>query len=206
MDQTPTIAPHPRPVLRGFQLGAMRFSAVELLIALVLLFVASPFIDGLRWGELIETSLMTLVLIAAVLAVGGRHRMLALTTALMLPAVIGKWLLHIHPHLFPPAIALGFAAAFLVLIIVSLLRFVLRTARVNGEVLCASISAYLLLGLLWSMGYRMVASLTPGAFAFNATQDQSMQGFSAYDFSFVTPAPSVMATLRPSRAWRGCWQ
>lgn len=171
---------------RGFRLGRLRFSAIELLIALVLLFVASPFIEGIPGGELIEGLLMTLVLVAAVLAVGGTHRMLLLTTALMLPSMIGRWLLHFHPHLFSPAIALGFAAAFLVYIIANLLRYVLRMPQVNGEVLCASISAYLLLGLLWSMGYRMVASLTPGAFVLNGMHEQSMEGFNAFYFSFVT--------------------
>ncbi len=167
-------------------LGAIRFSAVELLVALVLLFVATPFLEGLGDGELIETVLMSLVLVAAVMAVGGRRRMLLLTSTLMVLAVLGRWLLHFRPHLFHPAIALGMAAAFLILIIVNLLRFVLRTPRVNGEVLCASISAYLLLGLLWSLAYRMVVSFHPGAFAFNATQDQSMQGYNAFYFSFVT--------------------
>jgi hypothetical protein len=186
MDDTTKATPNLPPGSRGFRVGRVRFSTVELLVALALLFVATPFIEGLRDGELIEGLLMTLVLVAAVLAVGGRKRMLLLTSMLMAPAVIGRWLLHFEPHLFHPAIALALAAAFLISIIVNLLRFVLRTPRVDGEVLCASISAYLLLGLLWSLAYRAVATITPGAFAFNATHEQSMQGFNAFYFSFVT--------------------
>jgi voltage-gated potassium channel Kch len=43
-----------------------------------------------------------------------------------------------------------------------------------------------MLGLLWSLAYRLVDTLTPGAFAFNATHEQSMADFSAFYFSFVT--------------------
>ncbi len=174
------------PSSRGGRLGFLRFSAAELLIALVLLFVAAPFIEGMRGGALIEVMLMTLVLVSAVFAVGGRGRMLRLTTLLVLPAVAGKWVHHFQPDLFPPAAALGCGMVFIAFVIVNLLRFVLRTRQVDGEVLCVSISAYLLLGLLWSLAYRLVADLTPGAFAFNAAHEQSMQDFNAFYFSFVT--------------------
>ena len=51
-----------------------------------------------------------------------------------------------------------------------------------------SISAYLMLGLIWPMAYWLVDQLTPGAFAFNATTGtkESMEGFNAFYFSFVT--------------------
>ena len=58
----------------------------------------------------------------------------------------------------------------------------------NTEVLCASISAYLLLGLLWTLGYWLIAELIPDAFAFNASTvaDRSMKGLNGLYFSFIT--------------------
>jgi len=38
------------------------------------------------------------------------------------------------------------------------LRFILRAPVVTVEALCASISAYLMLGLLWTIAYWLVAS------------------------------------------------
>jgi Ion channel len=72
--------------------------------------------------------------------------------------------------------------------VVNLLRFVLRAPSVNIEVLCASISAYLMLGLMWTMAYWLVDQLTPeGAFSFNTNAGTpSMNGFNAFYFSFVT--------------------
>jgi len=70
----------------------------------------------------------------------------------------------------------------------NLLRFVLRASSVNTEVLCASISAYLLLGLMWTMAYWLVDQLTPGgAFSFNTNAGtRSMNGFTGFYFSFIT--------------------
>jgi len=71
---------------------------------------------------------------------------------------------------------------------VNLLRFVLRASSVDSEVLCASISAYLTLGLIWTMAYWLVEQLTPGAFAFNTTTGtkETMEGFNAFYFSLIT--------------------
>jgi hypothetical protein len=73
-------------------------------------------------------------------------------------------------------------------VVVNLLRFVLRAPSVNLEVLCASISAYLMLGLIWTIAYWLVAQVTPTAFAFNTTTGtkETMEGFDAFYFSFIT--------------------
>jgi hypothetical protein len=42
--------------------------------ALLLIFVTAPFIEHLRSGELVEAVLMTVALLSAVLAIGGRRR------------------------------------------------------------------------------------------------------------------------------------
>ncbi len=57
------------PVLR-------RFSAIELLVALVALFVSFPFVERFPSGALIESILLTLVLVSAVFAIEGRDAFL----------------------------------------------------------------------------------------------------------------------------------
>ena len=59
---------------------------------------------------------------------------------------------------------------------------------VNVEVLCASIAAYLMLGLTWTVAYWLVDQLTPGgAFSFNTERGgHSMNGFTGFYFSFIT--------------------
>jgi hypothetical protein len=169
-------------------LGLRRFSMVQLLIALGLLFFFAPFVEEIKGGAIIVSVLLSLVLISAVLAVASRGRTLTVALLLAIPTVAGRWINHFQPHLFPPAIFLVAGIGLVAFVVVNLLRFVLRAPSVDIEVLCASISAYLMLGLIWTMAYWLVAQLTPGAFAFNTTTGtkETMEGFNAFYFSFIT--------------------
>src|ERR1035438_5562533 len=142
-----------------------RFSAVQLLAVLVLLFVCSPFLEYLKHGRAIEAVLVTLVLILSVLAIGGTRRTFIVAVLLSTPAVVARWGHHLWPGLLPAEVFLGAELAFLLFTAVNLLRFILRAPRVNAEVLCAGISGYLILGLLWVLAYMLVARAVPDSFA-----------------------------------------
>jgi Ion channel len=175
-----------KPVLR--RLRFRRFSTVQLLIALGLLFFSFPFVEEVKGGDIIVSVLLSLVLISAVLAVASRCRTLVVAVLLMVPAIAGRWINHFRPDLVPPPIFLVAGLLLVAFVVVNLLGFVLRAPSVNAEVLCASISAYLMLGLIWTMAYWLVDQLTPGgAFSFNTNAGrQSMNGFNAFYFSFIT--------------------
>jgi hypothetical protein len=169
------------------RLGLRRFSTVQLLIVLALLFFFFPFVEEVKAGDLIVSILLSLVLLCAVLAVSDRKGVLLIALVLAIPAIAGRWINHFRPDLVPPAVFLIAGLVLVAFVVVNLLRFVWRAPSVNVEVLCASISAYLMLGLMWTMAYWLVDQLTPGAFAFNTNAGrQSMNGFNAFYFSFVT--------------------
>jgi len=164
-----------------------RFSTVELLIALALLFFVFPFVEELRGGDIIVSLLLSLVLLSAVLAVADRKGIFYVALLLAIPAIVGRWINHFQPDLVPPPVFLTAGLVLIAFVVANLLRFVLRAPSVNAEVLCASISAYLMLGLLWTLAYWLVDQLTPGAFAFNtAMGTHSIRGFNAFYFSFIT--------------------
>src|SRR5437764_4214231 len=169
-------------------MGPRRFSMVQLLIALALLFFFFPFVEEIKGGDIIVSILLSLVLLSAVFAVANRRRTLIVALLLAVPAVGGRWINHFQPHLVPPAIFLVAGLALVAFVVVNLLRFVLRAPSVNLEVLCASISAYLMLGLIWTIAYWLVDRLTPGgAFSFNTNAgEHSMNGFNGFYFSFIT--------------------
>jgi hypothetical protein len=66
-------------------------------------------------------------------------------------------------------------------------------------VLCASISAYLMLGLMWTMAYWLVDQLTPGgAFSFNTNAGpRSINGFNGFYFSFITLSTVGFGDITP---------
>src|SRR4030095_1403373 len=138
-----------------------RFSTVQLLIALVILLVSAPFVEELEGGHFILSLLFSLVLIAAVFAVANRKRRLGIAFVLGLPTIIARWVNQLRPDLVHPAVFLVCALVLLAFVIGHLLYFILSAPVVNVEVLCASIAAYLMLGLTWTVAYWLVGLFNP---------------------------------------------
>jgi voltage-gated potassium channel len=198
---------HPRhsskQVMR--RLGMDRFSTVQLLIALAVLLICAPFVEELEGGRLILSVLFSLVLLAAVIAVAKRKRSLAIALALAVPALTARWINHFRPDLVHPPAFLVCALLLLAFVIGHLLHFILHAPVVTVEVLCGSIAAYLMLGLMWTVAYWLVDQLTPGgAFSFNTEHGaHSMNGFTGFYFSFMTLSTVGYGDITPvSRAAR----
>jgi voltage-gated potassium channel len=192
-----------KPALQ--RLRVYRFLMVQLLIALAVLLTCAPFVEELEGGHLILSVLFSLVLVAAVIAVVDRKRTLAIAVVLAVPAITARWINHFRPDLVHPAAFLVLALLLLAFVIGHLLYFILHAPVVTMEVLCASIAAYLMLGLMWTVAYWLVDQLTPGgAFSFNTSHGaQSMNGFTGFYFSFITLSTVGYGDITPvSRAAR----
>ena len=161
---------------------------VQLLVALAVLLICAPFVEELEGGHLILSILFSLVLLAAVFAVANRKRTLVIALVLAAPAITARWINNFRPDLIHAAVFLVCALLLLGYVIGHLLHFILHAPVVTMEVLCASIAAYLMLGLMWTVAYWLVDQLTPGgAFSFNTSRGaQSMNGFTGFYFSFIT--------------------
>ncbi len=172
------------------RVGILRFSAVQFLAILILFIVSAPFVQKLPNGPFIDGGILTWLLISGVLAVGRSRRILLVAVLLVAPVVIGRWAHQLEPTKVPHGFFLVPALVFIAFLIGHLLYFILRAEHVNAEVLCAGLSAYLLIGLAWMFAYLLVAELSPGAFGFTTGPDSShtMSSFNAYYFSFVTLA------------------
>src|SRR5262245_25831443 len=166
--------------------GFSPVSVAQFLIALVLLLVTAPFMDQLAYGDLVEAVLMTLVLLSAVMAVGGRRTTLIAGAVLVTPALVGRWIDHVWPDLLPREVTLTAAIVFVAFVIVHLFRFILRSPKVDSEVLCAACAAYLMMGMLWAFAFALVERWDPDSFVFTVGSDHSMAGFQGLYFSLGT--------------------
>jgi Ion channel len=168
-----------------FREGRHRLSVAHLLTALAVLFIVMPVVDRVPYGDVVETAAFTLVLLAAVNAVGGQRRTQITAAALAAPAVVIHWLHHIWPDLLPVEIRLLADAVFVVFVIAHLFRFVIVAPEVNAEVLCAAVSIFLLFAVAWSFLYTMLARWDPNAFTFTDSTDAkpTLAGFLALYFS-----------------------
>ena len=169
------------------------------LAALILLLVISPFVRGLKSGQLWEAVLFTLVLSSGLVVSGSWRRTHWLVFGMVGIALSAMWLDQLWPHQFLQVIFLLTGMAFLILVIKSLMGFVVRAKHVNVEIISAAISVYLIFGLLWGLAYTLVAQLIPEAFFFNipAGTPTRMSGFTAMYFSFVTLATVGYGDITP---------
>jgi len=166
-----------------------RFSSRHFLAALATLFVTSPFIDEVHNRRpVVAAAIITIVLLSAGLAVGDRRRTRIWAILLGGLAIAGTWLNHLFPDLVPREWSLAPALLFVIFVALRLLRFVLEARRVDAEVLSAAVATYLMLALLWSFAYVLVARANPGAFAFTVgpASGHSMQGFTGLYYSLIT--------------------
>ena len=164
--------------------GFFRYSAIELLVVLLLLIITAPLVQDLPAGDLVEVALLTLVMVSAVLAIGGRRRTFIVALLLVIPAMVGKWANHFSPNVVSPFVYLIPATLFFLFAVAQLIYFILRAPRVDANVLCAGLSGYLLLGLLWTPLYLAAWRWNPAAFTMPG--GATLDGFSAIYFSFIT--------------------
>jgi len=193
----PAITVNGRPSFARDRTFGLRVSAAGFLAALVLMLVATPFVEGLKQGQLYEAVLFTVVMCTGLIASGSRRR---LAFALASFALAATWLNQLWPRAYPALTFILPGMAFLVVVTASLLRFVLRAKQVDAEVLCAGISVYLILGLLWGLAYTLVAQVNPNAFSFSTPSGTAttMSGFTAIYFSFTTLATLGYGDITPA--------
>ena len=175
------------------------------LVVLVAFIVASPFLGTLPQGALINSALLTLVLIAGVVVVGARRATLVPAILLVVVGLVARWVNHFRPEVMPAGIHLIAGILLLGLVAVEFLRFILRAPRVTAQVLEAGISTYLVFGLLWTLAYMLIGQLDPAAFTFSGepSAGHSMDSFNALYYSFVTLTTMGYGDIVPvSRAAR----
>ena len=166
--------------------GLFRHSIAWFLATVAVLFVVTPLIEMMPDGHWIASIIVTLSLVAAVFAVGGSrvHNLTAII--LVTPVVVGWWLQH---HRSDGFAFLLFASTFLAFISYAIARFVLfilKSPRVNSEVLSAGIVTYLMLAVWWGTAYSLVGLLVPHSFGGLPEGTRRLAGFDALYFSVIT--------------------
>ena len=78
---------------------------------------------------------------------------------------------------------------FLTCVVTAIVRMLLTTKRVSGDTLYASICAYLLLGMIWTLAYSLAEYVQPGSFRLPAGEEMVFGGQDSSNvlyFSYVT--------------------
>jgi hypothetical protein len=134
-----------------------------LLIVLLILLLAHPFIAGEKQGEFF-TAGFTLAFLAGLYAVRGERRTLKLGLILVIPAVVGSWASYFTGSAAVLTIGHMFEAAFLIFVTVVILRYIMTEKEVTADTIYGAACAYIMIGLIFAIGYSWLEGLAPGSF------------------------------------------
>ncbi len=142
----------------------------------------------MRYGELVEIVLLTLVFASSVFVVGRRRSIGSGGGKPDGACAAGQVFGALGWPGFSPVGLSAFRVCFVGFVIIHLVHSTLEARKVDANVLCAAISAYLMLGLLCTMAYSSRGRFSPDAFAFSTGEESSrtMSRFNAFYFSFAT--------------------
>ena len=134
-----------------------------LLIALLFIFILSPFVLPFYYGPTIMNVVGAVVLLSATYAVSGRRLFLIIAVTLStLSIFMTFWLAAAPTHRViivahtSVVLLIGF---FAVVILVS----VLRGGKVTADKIYGAVCAYLLLGYAWAFAYSVIEEVQPGS-------------------------------------------
>lgn len=157
-----------------------------LFVALVLS-LALPVVLSDRLVAFLVPLLFTVVTIAALPTATKHPAALIVAILLAVPALLFHWISPRGEVMVPGQIL---AILFLMWVTLILLRHGLSVRRVTGEILFAAACVYLLLALIWSLGYELAHTFEPETLAIPERlvalgENPSSRGIFTY-FSFVT--------------------
>jgi voltage-gated potassium channel Kch len=156
-----------------------------LLLTLLLYLLGAPFLASTLRLRLLYYLFLTVVLLASLFAVRTHRIQTLIALILAIPMVCLVWLAYAHPWPVWILSANLISLLFLTTITVSILHFVFTTREVTQHVIFGAVSAYLLMGITWSILYALLEHFSPGAFSSAPAPADAQPGYFIY-FSFVT--------------------
>ena len=158
------------------------------LISLVVLLLLHPLtveLDRVRWFRLA----FMVVLAVAVYALSGKRRDLFVALALGLPALLAQSVAYWVPGRASIGVASALTLLFLGFVTFVMLANVLRGGSVGADRITGATCVFLLLGLVWTLIYNLIALAEPGAFR-GIDLEENLSGSGGESgfiyFSFVT--------------------
>lgn len=125
------------------------------------LFLIPTFAPWVGLGRLANLLLLELVAVGGAYSISGRRRALYTAIVLSVPGIIAQWtgvLLRMDGFFAAGDILLAAAISYVVFVYV---RHLLAAHEVDGELISASVSGYLMLGLIWAALYEAMYRLEP---------------------------------------------
>jgi hypothetical protein len=159
---------------------------IYLALSLLLLLIAQPIINVVPFAQCLILALFTLVLISAMLSVIADRKQFAVLCVLVLPLVMLTWLSRLVEVGFWAIVGANLMfVAFLLYLIVLMLKRILAETVVTGNTLIRAVSIYLMLGIAWAFVYHALEWFDPQAISL-LEADSPWADFAYFSFTTMT--------------------
>lgn len=138
----------------------------QALFVALILFLATTYLLPERSEGLVPPLVFTSLALAALATAAEKHLTLIIGLLLAGPSLLASWLEPTEPTW---AVAGGvFQVLFLAWVSFGILGHVLRASRVSADILFGVACVYVLLAIIWALGYGIADTIEPGALALTA--------------------------------------
>jgi hypothetical protein len=171
-----------------FIINSVRGRFSYLFVALLLFLALHPYLEGSRTGELFFILLFAAIPAAGIWAVGYQRPFRFIGIVLGLPTLLWCVELFTGIHIMPAGVGKFIALTFYLYTTLVILVFVLNAKKVTSDILYGAVCVYLMFGMTWMLGYRIIEHFQPGSFVVGG-EPLSGGGFEVVDliyYSFVT--------------------
>jgi hypothetical protein len=138
-----------------------------LLLALGMLVLAYPLLQGALGTRLMLDALLTIVFLGAFFMIFSENRLRFLALVLAVPTIVGAWIDYVLPGLPRVPLQVGFhlvAAMLFTFTIATILRAIHKQATVSLDGVYGALCGYFLVGLAFGHLYCIMECLHPGSF------------------------------------------
>ena len=176
---------------------------LQLLIVIIVLFVASPFVAPYYYGPTVLSLVGVAALFSATYAVSRRRSFVVVGLAMSILAIALTLWLSLRPVHWLVIVSHTTLAALITFFAVAILSYVLGSGKVAWDKIYGAACAYLLLGYAWTFAYSVTEEAEPGSFRWVISaepHDIVSRVMQLRYFSFVTLATIGYGDIVPVKA------
>jgi voltage-gated potassium channel len=185
-------------ILRSLLAPGSRFGML-LTSLVVMLFL--PFVLPAGLNAILSPLFFTVVLLSSLSAVADTRRHVVIGTALAVPGCVliitGSVTQIPTVTVLSEIVALGFLAY----VAVTILVYVLRARQVDLGIVLGSVCVYLMVALMWGLGFDLIERWQPGSFAVPPLAEGERMRNALQYFSFVTITTLGYGDIQPVTAY-----
>jgi Ion channel len=177
-----------------------KWRLVALLVSIVLLLVAFPYVQGTLAEDVLLNLLQAAIVIAAVSVVSTDWKHTAAAVLLGVLSLLSGWVP--RPEEYPPIFFIGgfSGIGFYAYAVLMIARHILDETEVTFDTLCGGCCGYLLLGFLWTEAYDLIEFHHPHSIIWASSPTTRLNWPDLLYFSFATLTTTGYGDVNPVTA------